>query len=248
MYMLSVFFAAISFIFLLLALPLIFVVNTSYNNNNLQNIAMASAATTTATNTTNISSQHGNKLMIPYANSTYDNATYAIKIQYPSDWKLVEGGDSGYHMLNVIAEFLLPEQSNYYDANISASHNSLRLSVENYSSFEDEQQNNIINNSNNKMDNQLQDIGDNRIGSIGISCPGFDLRSYNRNATLAGNPAYQIVLDYTYLNNNKKATEFWTVKDDRVYIINYVANEDVYDTYLPAVEKMINSFEITKAS
>jgi hypothetical protein len=243
--MLLMFFARIFFIFLLLATPLIFGVSTSSNNddnnnNNLQNIAMAT------TTTSNTSKDQGNKLMIQYVNSTYVNATYGIKIQYPSDWKLVEYDNIDYHMLNVVAEFLLPEQNNYYDPNIPASHNSLRLSIENYSSFEDGQQNNIINNSNiTRIDNQLQNIGNNRIGSIGISCPGFDLTSYNRNATLAGSSAYQIVLDYTYLDNNKKATEIWTIKDNRVYIINYVADEDVYDRYVPVVQSMIDSFEIT---
>ena len=73
--------------------------------------------------------------------------------------------------------------------------------------------------------NQLQTIGDSRIGSIGISGPGFDLKCYSRNSTLAGNPAYQIGFDYLYLDNNKKSTEVWTVKDNKVYIINYVAKE-----------------------
>ena len=41
------------------------------------------------------------------------------------------------------------------------------------------------------------------------------------------------------------AMEIWTVKDDKVYIIDYVANESVYDTTLPVVKKMIQSFEIT---
>jgi hypothetical protein len=30
-------------------------------------------------------------------------------------------------------------------------------------------------------DNQLQNIGNHRIGSIGLSCPGFDLKSYDIN-------------------------------------------------------------------
>ena len=87
-------------------------------------------------------------------------------------------------MLNIIAEFLQPSQNNYYDPNISASHNSLRISVENYSSFADTQGNN------NATDNQLQNIGNHRLGSIGISCPGFDLNIYVRNATLAGITSY----------------------------------------------------------
>ena len=94
-------------------------------------------------------------------------------------------------------------------------------------------------------DNQLQNIGNHRLGAIGILCPGFDLKSYNRNATLAGSPAYEINFDYSYLDNNKKAIEIWTVKDDKVYIIDYVAYEQVYDITVPVVQKMIESFEIT---
>jgi hypothetical protein len=230
--MLSVFSATL-FILFLLSLVLLsptHAFSVSSNNNNLQN------ATTIATTT--ISEKEYNNL-IPYI-----NLTHGINLQYPSDWKLVERGDNGYHMLNVIAEFLLPYQNNYYNANISASHNSIRLSVENYSEFEDVQDN-ASSSSSNDTDNQLQNIGDHRIGSIGISCPGFDLKSYARNATLAGSPAYQISFDYSYLDNNKNAIEIWTVKDGKVYIIDYVANEQVYGVNLPDVQKMIESFEIT---
>jgi lysyl-tRNA synthetase class II len=142
-------------------------------------------------------------------------------------------------MLNIIVEFLQPSQSNYYNPNISASHNSLRISVENYSEFADTQ------GINNTTANQLQNIGNHRLGAIGISCPGFDLKSYARNATLAGSPAYQINFDYSYLDNNKKAIEIWTVKDNKVYIIDYVAYERIYDVTVPVVQKMIGSFEIT---
>jgi len=58
-------------------------------------------------------------------------------------------------------------------------------------------------------------------------------------------PAYQISFDYSYLDNNKKATEIWTIKDDKVYIIDYVANEQVYGIMVSVVQKMIESFEIT---
>jgi hypothetical protein len=231
--MLSIFSAALLILFLaLIPLSPILAFSASSNNNNSN---LENATTTIATTT--ISKEQSNNL-IPYI-----NLTQGIKIQYPSDWKLVERGDNGYHMLNVIAEFLLPYQNNYYNANISASHNSLRLSVENYSTFEDIQGNNS--NNSNMTDNQLQNIGNHRIGSIGLSCPGFDLKSYARNATLAGSPAYQISFDYSYLDNNKKAIEIWTVKDGKVYLIDYVANEQVYDLTMPVVRKMIESFEIT---
>jgi eukaryotic-like serine/threonine-protein kinase len=217
-------FSAILSIMLILLIPLspILASSTSSENNNLQK---------TTTIATTISQEHSNNL------TPYNNPTHGIKFQYPSDWKLVEHGDNDYHNLNIVAEFLQPNQNNYYNQNISASHNSLRISVENYSAFTETDNNNTV--------NQLQNIGNHRLGAIGISCPGFDLRSYIRNTTLAGSPAFEINFDYSYLDNNKKAIEIWTVKDNKVYIIDYVAYEQVYDITVPIVQKMIDSFEIT---
>ncbi len=219
--MLPVFSAALYILFILLVpLSPLLAFSTLSDNNNLQEIA------------TTISKEQSNNLT-PYVNSIQ-----GIKVQYPSDWQL-ERGDNDYHKLNIIAEFLQPNQSNYLSPNISASHNSFRISVENYSEFANNQD------INNRTGNELQNIGNHRLGAIGISCPGFDLKSYVRNATLAGSPAYEINFDYSYLDNNKKAIEIWTVKDDKVYIIDYVAYEQVYDTTVPVVQKMIESFEIT---
>ena len=220
--MLPIFSASLSILFILLVpLSPIIVFSSSSDNSNLQKIA------------TTITKEQSNNL-IPYINHIN-----GIKVQYPSDWQLVERGDNDYHKLNIIAEFLQPNQSNYYSPNISASHNSLRISVENYSEFANKQD------INNRTGNELQNIGNHRLGAIGISCPGFDLKSYVRNATLAGSPAYEIKFDYSYLDNNKKAIEIWTVKDTKVYIIDYVAYEQVYDITVPVVQKMIESFEIT---
>lgn len=220
--MLPIFSASLSIVFILLVpLSPIIVFSSSSDNSNLQKIA------------TTITKEQSNNL-IPYINHIN-----GIKVQYPSDWQLVERGDNDYHKLNIIAEFLQPNQSNYYSPNISASHNSLRISVENYSEFANKQ------GINNRTGNELQNIGNHRLGAIGISCPGFDLKSYVRNATLAGSPAYEIKFDYSYLDNNKKAIEIWTVKDTKVYIIDYVAYEQVYDIAVPVVQKMIESFEIT---
>ena len=220
--MLPIFSASLSIVFILLVpLSPIIVFSSSSDNSNLQKIA------------TTITKEQSNNL-IPYINHIN-----GIKVQYPSDWQLVERGDNDYHKLNIIAEFLQPNQSNYYSPNISASHNSLRISVENYSEFANKQ------GINNRTGSELQNIGNHRLGAIGISCPGFDLKSYVRNATLAGSPAYEIKFDYSYLDNNKKAIEIWTVKDTKVYIIDYVAYEQVYDIAVPVVQKMIESFEIT---
>ena len=40
--------------------------------------------------------------------------------------------------------------------------------------------------------------------------------------------------------------EIWEIKDDSVYIIRYVAKPMDYGTYLPDVQKMLDSFKITE--
>jgi len=78
-------------------------------------------------------------------------------------------------LLNVRAEFLQAPNS-YYKPNISAMHNSFRLSVQNYTSFEGTDANSISNTLQgtdaNSISNPLQSIGNARNGSLGISCPG----------------------------------------------------------------------------
>ncbi len=42
-----------------------------------------------------------------------------------------------------------------------------------------------------------------------------------------------------------KVMEVWTVKGNKVYKLDYVANEPKYSKYLPNVQKKIESFKIT---
>lgn len=64
------------------------------------------------------------------------------------------------------------------------------------------------------------------------------------NATLAGNPAYKIVYTATYDGDFQKATQIWTVKDGKVYLVTYKTAPDDYNTYLSAAQQMIDSFKI----
>ncbi|WP_415311631.1 hypothetical protein [Candidatus Nitrosocosmicus sp. FF01] len=75
-------------------------------------------------------------------------------------------------------------------------------------------------------------------------CHNFDLQSWNQNASLAGYPAHQIFLDYSYDKYSKDATEIWTIKNDKIYIIEFVAQDIYYNQYLPIVNKILNSFQI----
>jgi len=207
-------------------------------------------------NIKNITKENNFSLSLP--SISYSNSTYGINIDYPSDWTIKEGGAATiFHnqskSLNVVAEILAPIQSDYYNPKIGASHNSIRLVVEDYDTFGDFTNNNIFkymekNDPEADNKNKLLTVATKRIGAIGIYCHNFDLKSWNQNATLAGNPAHQIFLDYSYDKNSKDATEIWTIKDDKIYIIEFVAQDKYYELYLPVVNEIINSFQITNST
>ena len=60
------------------------------------------------------------------------------------------------------------------------------------------------------------------------------------NGTTLGNlPAHEIV----FTNNGLKTMQVWTLKDDKVYTITYVAEEDDYENDLRIAQRIIESFE-----
>jgi hypothetical protein len=188
---------------------------------------------------------------------SFTNSTYGIKMQYPLDWQILKGPATIYHNqsknLNVVAEILAPLQSSYYNPKIGASHNSIRLVVEDYNTFGDYVNNNIDkyignNNSSAKIEKELETVANKRIGAIGTYCLDFDLKGWNQSSTLAGNPAHQIFLDYSYANNSKDATEIWTIKNNKIYLIEFVAQDKIFNLYAPIVKKMIDSFQIINSS
>jgi len=66
--------------------------------------------------------------------------------------------------------------------------------------------------------------------------------------TFAANPAYKVVYSD---NKGYNSMEVWTIKqftqsEYNIYITKYTAKSQDYSTYLPSVQKMINTFEIMK--
>jgi serine/threonine-protein kinase len=69
--------------------------------------------------------------------------------------------------------------------------------------------------------------------------------SESSSTTLAGKPAHKVVFSATDNNQVKrKALQLWTVVDNKAILITYKAQPDKYSSYLPTIEKMINSFQI----
>jgi hypothetical protein len=63
---------------------------------------------------------------------------------------------------------------------------------------------------------------------------------------LAGNPAYKLV----YTNNEEtfhlKTLEVWTTIGDNTYLLIYKAEATKYSSYLPIIQRMLDSFKVSQ--
>jgi hypothetical protein len=57
-------------------------------------------------------------------------------------------------------------------------------------------------------------------------------------------PAYELVASRT--QEGLTFMQIFAIKENKVYSISYLSEMSRYSTYLPVVEKMINSFEVTQ--
>ena len=60
---------------------------------------------------------------------------------------------------------------------------------------------------------------------------------------LGTNEGRQIIYIGEVNNNTVQRMQTWAIEDNRAYIVTYTARPDSYNTYLPTVEQMIESFE-----
>ena len=61
---------------------------------------------------------------------------------------------------------------------------------------------------------------------------------------LGETPAQRVIYNGLEEGNWVRRMQTWSVVGDRAYVITYTALPESYDSYLPTVEKMIESFEI----
>ena len=140
----------------------------------------------------------------------YDNPTFGIRIQYPSDWGRL---DLSFQQHSADIDF-------YPLADTSLAKN-LKIQVKNLPFH------NIT----------LEEYTNTQIN------PTEEILLESNTTTLAGIPGYKIVFTNMV---GLKTMQVWTIKDDKAYIITYVAKEEDYENDLQVAEKMIDSFEITR--
>jgi eukaryotic-like serine/threonine-protein kinase len=151
----------------------------------------------------------------------YQNSTYGIKIQYPLNWQKQENGTKQDTQTDIVTFY--PPAGN--------SNASLDLSIDDISD---------------QKGISLAQYANNSLTDLKQSLTSFKLIESNGNNHIAGLPAYRIVYTYNDGNNVTKTLETGTIKGDKAYIITYETGMSEYTTFLPIVQKMIDSFQITK--
>jgi hypothetical protein len=154
----------------------------------------------------------------------YENPTYGINIQYPSDWR-ADGGDIyADDYVTDIVSFIAPIRSN---TNPYAP--SLSISIDN-----------LLPNLNEYLTRITTDYSD--------TYEDFNVIDSDTDSILSGKPAYKIVFTDEEDGIDYKNMEVGTIIEDKVYFVTHYAEEEQYLDYLPTIQKMISSVKMTKSS
>lgn len=181
-----------------------------------QQQTMAQMATTSSSNSAKPILQKATTDLL-----TYQNPLYGIKIQYPSDWTVSQTGLRDY--TNIVA-FYSPLE------NLTAIvPERLLLSRTHYS------QNITLNDYSKLVNATLKNPGVQVVESKPITLKG-------------GNLAHRVVFIPPAVNAPFKPEIMlvWTVKGNNIYTLSFTGEAAKYSSFLPGIQKMIDSFEITK--
>src|SRR5919199_728792 len=154
---------------------------------------------------------------------TYENSTRGIKIQYPSNWVKQTSGRG-------VTFALLPNGTNGNNEN-NMQQFLAKLNLTSIAGV--------------PTNAPLKALADRIVDSYRHFLHNFQIQSYS-NTTLAGNNGIKIIYSYTDpKNTNFNATDVATIKNNRLYVIQYYAQSSAYQDVLQTLQKMVNSFQIS---
>jgi serine/threonine-protein kinase len=153
---------------------------------------------------------------------TYENPIFGIRMLYPANWDKLENASSSNKNSTLIDLVTFGPQSN----NRSDTTGKLIVKVDNISDIKPI-----------ALSDYANDI---------ISDLRQDFKVAESTTTLAGLPAYKFEYTGTEESVDLQAMMILTIKGDKAYIISYTADPEIYPSYLPTVQKMIDSIEILK--
>jgi eukaryotic-like serine/threonine-protein kinase len=151
---------------------------------------------------------------------TYENSTFGIKLQYPSSWDKEENGTRQDTQIDVVTFFPSANSTASLDITIDDISDEKGISVAQYAS--------------------------DGTTDLKQSLKNFKLVGSTTNNLLAGLPSYKSIYSYNDGNTLFKDMEIGGIKGDKVYVLTYEAGMSEYDRYLPIIQQLINSFQITK--
>jgi eukaryotic-like serine/threonine-protein kinase len=149
---------------------------------------------------------------------TYENSELGISIQYPSNWEKIASMDN-------FVTFTAPPET---DTRIYPA--ALGLKVQELPS----------------QNIPLQEITKVQMSDLKRSNPGLKVLE-STSTNIADKPAHKIV--FSAIDNKeveRKAMQVWTVIGNKAILITYKTEPDKFSSYLPTIERMINSFKVIK--
>lgn len=171
------------------------------------------------TTITNTSSENTMKSFL-----IYENPVYEIKIKYPIEWqkKAEDISTSVTRDNNIIVTFAPDQQQRSPRLFIQVERlESQEISLDQFTSKQ--------------LDHLAQLFGNgSRIIEQGrIVLPYGDI------------PAHRVVYEFNLSQIDYKKMDVWTTKGDLGFIISYIAEKRNYENYLPTIQEMVDSFEIS---
>jgi hypothetical protein len=152
----------------------------------------------------------------------YESPVYGFRTQYPDGWDIIIQGTSNSSLSLRFNSPLENDTDNFRE--------NLRIEV-----------NNISNTSNTTA---LSNLTSATLTSYLELYPGLKVIELS-SANLANNtiPAYKLVASLT--QEGLDFMQIFAIKEGTVYTISYISQSSRYSTYLPIIEQIINSFEMT---
>jgi hypothetical protein len=157
----------------------------------------------------------------------YENATHGVSMLYPSTW-IQQGGTLGAADARFIyvSDFFSPGEADEPFAFVSIAIDNMPPSTNLEDSLSD------------TINNYMQDLRDFRV-----------LSSNTDDFTLAGMAAYALEAAYSdpeFGPQNMLIVE--TIVDNKGYSISYIAEPQIYQKYLPIIEEMISSMQLSSVT
>jgi serine/threonine-protein kinase len=149
---------------------------------------------------------------------TYENPTYRIRIQHPSDWEKLE-----FSQRNIVVIFRSPRE-NSSDTKLE----NLLIQVGNLPS----------------QNIPLDEVVRANINKLKQSLIDFELIELNATTLSGNNSAHKVVYTNREGEDELKTMQVVSIKEDKIYLITYTAEASRYNRYLPIIQKMIDSFRI----